>query len=839
MKATDSPSVNSRLMVLAAMVAMASILLSPAAPARAQDDVATVGIETLGSVDWNSGRPVQSKVRVEAERAVSGTLSVVDKPEGQAETTYRFDLDLAAGTTAEFPVTLTTGWNGVAATATIQAGGDTLAADSIEKFADGSATSGTVAIFGIDDPPQRVEEIGETQLPVLPLDDSLRGLEQSSSLITTDTALRALDADSTERLRLDGWIRGGGQLIIDGPVTPLDDSYSAVPTANPNRFASGAGSILYRDTWGDDGIPVGGYLGTVGLRNLTESQGLGHGASGELGLLANVGLPAIGLIVGVLFVYTFVAGPVLFGILTGLRSQRKIWILIPALSALVAGGILVVGLFGRDDRTEAHITIVEVHDRGSRATSNLLLTSNFGGNRRLDTPDSWSYLGQGQSEGRPAQVRIGSSSTEIALDMPPGSNALARLSGLAPQFDGVLSIDDVTVDGDEITATVTNSGQARLTDAVAFLGDARSDVGSIDAGQTVTFSVAGSDDSGRIMKELLIWPQVEQVWVGDGRNGPVAVPDDRSSRVAAGAWTEWRLDQGTGATPENMLGIVGWTDDLPSPVGEIDTGRTALFVRTNIDDVRGAIGFRTTTRLPGHEEPIFQDDFAGSPEDSRVTFGPEADLDQLAIQASPNSAGISVWTDEGWMHLDLPDEGKATIEIPEDAVLDGELHLRSWVPDTVHGVGKTVAVVANPDDALPAELRDEQAFRSSADGREQQLDAMVEGSGVLDENQRTELFPTAEEPAEAEGRTVAGTYDAYIVTLAEGQTLTVSMQSSDDSYLELFDDNADLVASNDDIDEQRNSQIAFTADSDGEFEIRAMDLAQGSIDYNLSVEVGE
>lgn len=669
----------------------------PAASAQdTNEDFATIEVDIIGQVPWEERRSVNATVLVETERAVSGTLSIANRPDGGSLTTFEYDVDLAAGTAARFPVTFTTGWNGIEALVSVTSNGEVVATESVEVIGQGSSDGALVATFGIDDPPRRVEELGtELQLATLPLDRTLTGLEVASTVVTTRNALSDLGQDSTALARLEGWIRGGGQLVVDGPTESLDDGFHQFPTANPDRFRYGAGSVFYDEEW-EDGLPLGGYLGSVGMQDLVNSQDLGAGSSAELSILAGVALPAALIIGGILFAYTVISGPLLFSVVTAKRIQRRIWVVLPALSLLFTAGLLAYGLIGRGGASEAHVTIVEVNDEGSRATSNLLLTSTLGNNRQLEAPEGWRYLGQGQSGGqRPALVRVGASSIDLSLDLPPGGNGQARLVGPASQFDGALVISDIRVEQGLVQAEVTNNSGHDLSEVVAFHGNAREKIGFLAAGDTITFSVLADDDSGRTMKELLLWPRVEQRW---GNEGMLAVPTDREAPTAAGAWTEWRVEQGASFSPDGVVGVAGWSDEIESPVAGIGTGRTALFTRANVPTGAAENGFGAAVRLPSRQvEPIFFDDFAGYAEDYRITLDPDYVLEDLAILVSGQSAALGLFIDGEYQFADIPEAGRQTLSIPPEAVVDGELIVRSYVTDWGWGSGSTIALIRDPN----------------------------------------------------------------------------------------------------------------------------------------------
>lgn len=836
---------------LAVGVLGAAALIGPfASPASATtaDQFATVQLTTLEEVTWEPGMAVAAQVTVTTERAISGVLIVESRSEGQGATTYEFDLDLGADNTATLPLELFTGWNGVRATATLTANDQVIAVDELQAFGQGNPGTERVATLGIDNPPRRLSLTGgEGELRTFALGDRLDGLERASSLVTTPAAIAGLGPDSPQRLRVDAWVRGGGQLVVDGPRDSLDDALHRYPTANPDRYLVGAGSVVYLEDW-EDGLPLGGYVGRSGLRELVESQDIGRGATGELAILAGISLPSAGTIALILLVYAVLAGPVVFGVLASQKNQRRIWWVLPGLSALFVVGILGFGLATRTGQSDTHITIVEVNEQASRATTNLLLTSATGGSRGIEAPEGWSYLGQGRRENqRPVRLRVGARTTDISIETPPGGTSVARLGGVASQFDGILTITNIGYQDGLVTAEITNNSDANLTEAQAFLGNARTEIGSVAAGETVSFEVAARDSSGRTMRELLGWPRVRREWTN---RGDVAIPDDRDATTAAGSWTEWRIEQGSSAMPETTLGVVGWTDDLAGPLPGFDDGRTALFVRQTIPaEAAGSVGFTTTARMVSrHGAPEFGNNFEGYPEDYRITLIDGFNPASLAVTADRNSAAVGFLTAGGWRYATLPEQGEVTVAVPSEAVINGEVAVRSYVPPWTWGIGQTLHAVVDSD-ADTFDLVGEPQFRMVDGGGFGPVpdDVFMEpGFGGLPRDLDEELAVDvvfgedqgAEEPQVFDGDVGAGAYHAYRVELAAGAELIATMSSGrGDSYLELVDADGNLVAFNDDYGRNVDSQIRFVPDQDGVYEIRAQDLGSGFITYSLSVEV--
>ncbi|MEL6980831.1 MAG: hypothetical protein AAFO29_00240, partial [Actinomycetota bacterium] len=150
-------------LVLAAALLVA-LVGAPTAASSTDDEPAdtdqfvSIEFDVVGGVPWNAAIRVPAQVTVEASRAVSGTLTVLDQPEGGTSTTWEFDLDLAAGSRVEFPVILTTGWNGVNAFATVRSGSSVVGSEDVRLNGTGQDVDRHVAIYGVDDPPRRINE---------------------------------------------------------------------------------------------------------------------------------------------------------------------------------------------------------------------------------------------------------------------------------------------------------------------------------------------------------------------------------------------------------------------------------------------------------------------------------------------------------------------------------------------------------------------------------------------------------------------------------------------------------------------------------------------------------
>jgi hypothetical protein len=845
---------------LASLLAAAALTVLAPTPATAttdDDQFATITIETVEPVSWQNGRSVAAVVSLAAERPISGQLVVIDRPDGDnAQTRWEYDLDLAAGSSVEVPVLLTTGWNGVSVVAEFESNGERVARETFSDFPDGgfNQVQGLVGLLGVDERVAFVSEIGsDARLATLELDRSLDGLSRVTSIVADPVAVRELAA-GPGGVALQSWIQHGGQLVVEGRPGSLGSGFEDRPTANPNRFTYGTGSILFEPNW-QAGIPLGGTVGAAGLEGLVQTQDLGIGSGAELGLLAGLQLPPSWLIAVVLLVYAVVAGPVLFGFAQGRRSPGLIWVTLPILSLGLAAVILGVGFLSRTGRSSAHVTIVEVAaDEGSRATTDLLLVSRLGGEQVVEVGSEWDFLGQGRDVSRRNLVlRPSATDLDVAANLPAGGTALLRFEGSAPRYDGALTVDQIEStrndDGQrEVSAVVANNSDVDLFHVVAFLGNERLAIDDLPSGASQRFTITADEDETRTMGELLIWPRTDRRWVQrDFNEAELAVPRDPDAPTAAGAWTAWRVEQGSSAVGPNTLGVAGWTQDLPSPLEGIETGRTALFAREELDGmVDPARYFSGTYRLHDmRDEPDFfgQEGFPVWVQDYRFTLGSSADPELLAIRLDRASAGLAFWTADGWRFVEnLPDREGVVLALPAEALIDGEVQLRSWISDFQWDAGVTVTMATQPDEvegALQADLVEGETFRSGAmefDGPP--IDVFMQEQIVLE---RTVNSDGTLEPLDEESVNDFIEQSGFISLLVEveaGETLRVTMRSNNDSYLEVWPELGPME-SNDDFGQGLDSRVEIAFAEAQMVEIRASGLGNGEATaVSVRVEVG-
>ncbi len=836
----------------AALVVGAIVAAAPASAQERQDgdgeeressDVAEIDISILGRVSGDEFNRVAAEVSLETIRAVSGRLIVTSTARDQPPTVYEFDVDLAANTTASFPLQLSAGWDGLQTRAVLEADGEVITSKELQErnVGFGGPSGRPIAVLGVDDPPANIGELGsDTDVPVIVMRDDLFGLESVSSLVATPAAIADIEADDELSSRFEGWVRGGGQVVVDGPSESLDERFHRLVSANPDRYFYGAGTVVYQADW-RDGIPLGGYQGVQGMDQLVRQQGMGLGASGELGILAGVSLPGVALIGGLLLLYSILAGPMLFGFASVGARQHRIWLLLPALSLLFVGVIVGVGFISRSGASEAHISILEVNETGSRATTNLLLQSRFGADREIDVPKGWSYLGPaGRAGQRPVRLRVGSSSTAVKYEIPPGGAAMARVVGPVPAFDETVVIDDIRQVGDELQARVTNKGTFDLTEVVAFAGTHRVKVDDLPAGGDITITVPVEAGPTSTMQELLLWPRVEQRWTSLGE---VAVPSDEDAVTAAGAWAQWRVEQGSSASPENVLGVAGWTDDLASPIGGIETGRTAVFARANIPS--GALdtdGHVTAIRLSDHrQEPPGQFADLGYPQDYLVTLGQGNDGTDMAVALERGSSALAFRIEEDWRFVELSGLGAESVAVPADAVVDGQFRFRSYESWDWGAQGVTARAVVDAS-ASDLEFTDRPVARGGAGpdfGEEVlELDTSVP-TGV------ETLVDITVEPAVGEIYTHSETVfgigaNVYSVDLAAGQTVAVDKTAPNgDAYLELFGPTGEFLMADDDSGRGLDAAMSFDVEEDGTYQIFAVSRSSVSLFYDIQIEVIE
>lgn len=862
-----------RRLLAALLVVVVAFVASPAT-ALAQDDIvqddraqhevaqdapgeepesqfATVDIEVLTTIPAVQRSTVDALVSVRTDRAVTGTLVVSDNPQGAPSTTWEYEIDQAAGTSVEVPVVVTSTWDGINVDVSLNSGGETIASNSSRQFPDGGSEVSLIGTLGIADPPRFVDGPADEPLSPFSIDRAPGSISRLSTLVASPDAFTNMLAGPTGAAA-EAWLRGGGQLVIAGSTRSLDDRFHQFPTASPDRFLVGAGSVLYDTEWAD-GLTLGGYIGTDSLQINLEEQGFGYGAGGELGLLADLSLPRASVVTGVLIGYAVIAGPLMFLVLGRSSRQRLMWLILPGIAALVAAAVLVVGLLDAQGRGDAHITIVEVNDQGSRATSNLLLSARGGGSREIITPADWRFLGQNTSANeRSVRVRPDASGLRVAMELPPGGSGNVRVTGPAAQYDGTIRIENIRRNGDGgLTADVVNNSGSDLEGAVGFLGNERITIGDIPAGTISAFSI-DTVANDRLMQELLIWPRVRQEWTNAG---PIAVPQDRNAddAIEAGAWSAWRIEQGTTATPEHVIGVAAWTDGLDSPIGGIEEGNTALFVRTEVPSDLLGDGWTSTTYRPSFTggPPLFFDNFFGWPQDYRVSLGPDTNVDELQVTVGRQAAAVGVSID-GVLHwADLPEDqpGNATLtlQLPDGIDSDvGELVVQVLIPEWEWNAPRTVFFEPLDENAETVEWRAGEPLirfdNGFGPGFEPGFEPFPEFPGAAQGVEIVEGIAIEDiaigEPQVFESFLGRGQGASYLVLVPDGASLTATMRSErDDSYLELWI-NGSQITSNDDF-EGLDSQVTHTAFGDEFVEVVAMGLGGQDIEYQLTIEVTE
>ncbi|MEM7273971.1 MAG: PPC domain-containing protein, partial [Actinomycetota bacterium] len=231
------------------------------------------------------------------------------------------------------------------------------------------------------------------------------------------------------------------------------------------------------------------------------------------------------------------------------------------------------------------------------------------------------------------------------------------------------------------------------------------------------------------------------------------------------------------------------------------------------------------------------------PEDYRINLGPGADLDDLTLVADGASASVGFLTEDGFRYVALPEGGgDIPMAIPSAAVIDGEIVVRSFTAPWNWGAGLTVQVQPGTPPA-PSPLLTEPVYRN-VDGEfgEPGIDRPGEGLPRFLESAGSFVIEPEElggEPLVFEGSVGAQQHDAYSISLTEGQVIEINLDAlRGDPYLELVDQNGELVAFNDDrVGGDLNSQIGYVVEVDGDYEIRPQDLGGNAIDYVMTVEV--
>ena len=820
----------------------------------AQAGEPTLELAVLGAVPYGPGISVPIEVTIVSPRAARGTVQV--RLSQRSSTILTVPVDVPANTPVRLPLAVPSSYDGINIEATVSLDGIAEVTETLQRWG-GDATA-TVGLIG-------VESVGETiglgidggSAAVRELDDaSIRsaGLSQVGNLVISPGGLRGLSPE-TQDLVL-GWLGSGGEATIVGAPGSIDD---LLPADWRGGLRPGIGRIAYADANWSTSLRPAATSGSGGIGSPEFVFGeaafdLNLNGVAELAVDAGLGLLGARSLLIFLGIYALIAGPLMYLLLKRLGRLSLAWTALPALAVVFTVAAVVVGAGIRGDRNDSHATIVEVQPTGSTARSSVLLTSSFRGGRTVELPAGWQMIAAGDLSGNgssaPISLRPDRDRTDVTMELDAGGAGVATFEGGAPMFDDVLRIIDVAADDSGlVSGRVKNGADVALTDVVAFAGGGVAEVGTIEAGQTVDFTVefaAPFDGSRRVNQtEFAFWPAPR--W-GES--------PEQDTSVGASNWGQWRVLEGLNTFAPGTVGIVGWSDAFDSPAADIATGRTGLVARIALPAEtagRSEAGIGHIVVATPRNAMIENANFFGSSFMNRIDI-PDPDRKYVAILGR-GVAGFEVWVDE-WKWMPLEDGDEVAVTLPSEAFVDGTAWIRTSVPEWAWPPTPGLSIVPSEVAAANGETAAKAVLRSGA-AEYRNIDEDFDGRFgpepvpfneptpiVGDVREIEDFISVVVEPGASEsftGELVGAEVDTYVIELAEGEVIGVQLRSqAHDSYLVIRDETGGRLAENDDAGEGLNglnSQLIFEAPEAGAYLIDASELGQsGRGGYELIVE---
>lgn len=368
-------------------------------------------------------------------------------------------------------------------------------------------------------------------------------------------------------------------------------------------------------------------------------------------------------------------------------------------------------------------------------------------------------------------------------------------------------------------------------------------------GASMDFSLDLTDNVNIFAPELREWNVANQRFDEFGRQGDNEAVTDGPTNGST--WFSWRVGRFGSAVPEGLLTAVGWSRDLDVSLVN-GSGRAALVAHAALPTSDTALlpaqvrALRIT--LPGDEGFANFDgpgDRNGSGTITQYIRPNGSDSTALAIQVRNEISEVQVWVDaDGWRSFDLEEGNGLTLSIPEEAWNDDVLTVQyssaGFFGDPAQSTTKLVEV-SERTSTLPLLPPGERGQRDA------QFDQFDGGFAGGDAELANEMLVELDDDGsfEAEGE-LFGTYDVWLVDLANGDSVTVRMNAAGnlinegglDPFLVIRDPDGNHIAENDDFN-GLNSGLTFEAGAEGQYSIETRPLGGGQQGggYQVTIEV--
>lgn len=674
---------------------------------------------------YQPGRPTPLLITIEADGAVSGTLTATF--EGFNAGSQQVDVPGGSTKQVVFTVSIPPWIGGGRITFTSDDGGSDAATDINLRQAGSDELVAVLPELAARDLPATASlatDIGVARL--IPLDVEL--LDSGSDVLGPFTQVlgTAADLQALEGSRLDAvdsWVGSQGGLLVvdDQPDKTIALSFpdgldtTELDTDDDTALVDyGLGRIRF--TGGT--AAAGGYddlLQATPTRSVDEfpwGGGFGGGFPTTVILASDAGvrIPAIGSIVLLLVGYLLVAGPVLWLVLRWTRREPMLWLVLPAFALITTGAVYAIGQSLRDETSTAHATLVADLPTERVVSSQVLVTAPNGGTAGVRLDDDWRPVQVSSDEAffdgpfpQNAQERPVTRGDNLEIDLPPGGIGVVAAETVgdpgSPSWSYELSAEE-----DRLVGTVTNRTTHDLGEAFVVSGSGFQRIGNIGAGETADVTlrnVATPPIEGD--------PFMNQAWQLDPFGGD---PDGASN---PGVLINWMSTKPELRSPGFVV-IVGWTRDEPGPLdtstgATVSAGRTAFLSATRLDDDlisadRGRVEF-----LRGWNSTRVEDEIGNACSDApvtlRVTPAPEVlDGDVVLTTSTREVVGLDLWTGETWQPAGMANasDGELAIGVSDAMLADGSLTLRAQMSCEFWGMSDPFPKLraANADDEILA-----------------------------------------------------------------------------------------------------------------------------------------
>ena len=627
-----------------AVLCAAVVLLALWSPAPAAA-ATTLKVEAGYAGTYVPGQPLPVRVRVTADRLLSGTLEVATNG---APTSV--GVEVPGGSEKEFLVLVSTSAadRDLDVTARLPAGSDSIATGSarVSALADAEVVGLLPGALGgrpvpgpttlaVDAGTARFVALGPGELDRAP--DSLAALRTIG--VGGDELARQAPAVRDGLLR---WVESGGRLLVDaapgaGPVPGLPDGWQ--PGAS-GRARAGTGEI--RLTAG--AMAAGRWSGLVEpTARLSDEEARRMGGPPLGDALANDAgfrVAELSWLVAFLAFYVVLVGPGLYVVLRRRRRPELAWAVIPLVAVLFAGVSWAGGRGLRTDTDAVHGTVLLTGAHGSTAVTWLGFSSQSGGSVKLRYPADW--VASTSERSVPAltplrSVRVTSSGPEATLPLDAGQFGMVSARGPSGQSGGLVVTARADRDG-RATGTVRNGTDLTLTEVGVLIGYDAVAVGTLDPGEEQDWDLDVRQWNGGPPGEFMLWGPDRISSTGETSFTRISL-FDAAKRVGA-------VDMESG----DAVGV-GWTDDYRPPVEA--SGRTArpdgktMVVGSAPVAASGArtpdVSIRReTVRTTGGLGSLFR---FSLPESSRA-------VDPAKLTLRSSFFPVDVWTGDGWSTVD-------------------------------------------------------------------------------------------------------------------------------------------------------------------------------------------